>query len=196
MIQRSAEDTTHIDVDEVASYLDRTLSDEDRRRVEAHLFICDECRAEVTASSEAVSSAPPLRGSRLRSWQAGAGAVAAAALIVIVATTLSRSRADRDIERDSNIGASSVTVTQPGDGLPLGADRLVIWHKFAENASYRVTIADQSAQPIYTTTVTDTSAIIPSSVTLAPGKKYFWYVDAIRANGATATSGLKSFKIE
>lgn len=196
MIQRSAEDTTHIDVDEVASYLDRTLSDEDRRRVEAHLFICDECRAEVSASSEAVSSAPPLRGSRLRSWQAGAGAVAAAALIVIVATTLSRSRADRDIERDSNIGASSVTVTQPGDGLSLGADRLVIWHKFAESASYRVTIADQSAQPIYTTTVTDTSAIIPSSVKLAPGKKYFWYVDAIRANGATATSGLKSFKIE
>jgi hypothetical protein len=195
MIQGRVNTTDHIDEDELASYLDRTLSDADRRLIEAHLSACDECRAEVIASREAVSSAPTLGGSRFRSWRIIGGAVTAAAVIVVIGT-LSRSRTDRDIERDANTTVPAVTIVNPADGSPLGTDRIVTWRALAENTSYRVTIADQSAQPIHTTTVRDTSAVIPQSVSLVAGRKYFWYVDAIRTDGTTATSGLKSFTVE
>ena len=195
MIQGQTDGSGHIHEDEVAAYLDRTLPDADRRRVEAHLSSCDECRAEAIASREAVSSAPSSRSSSFRSWRVIGGAVAAAA-VIFAASTISRSRADRAVERDANIAPSAITIASPADGSTLGADRAVTWRGFAENTSYRITVADQGAQPIYTTTVRDTSAVIPASVALVTGRKYFWYVDAIRADGTTATSGLKSFRVE
>ena len=194
MIQ-GRQDDTHIDVDEIAAYLDRTLSDADRRRVEAHLTACDECRTEVVASRGAVSSAPSTKPSAYRSWRVLASA-AAAAVVIIATATISRSRADRATERETNIAAPAVAIASPAEGASLGADRVVAWHSLAENTSYRITIADQGAQPMYTTTVRDTSVRIPQSVTLATGGKYFWYVDAIRADGTTATSGLKSFTVK
>jgi len=195
MTQGRENSTDHIDEDELSSYLDRMLSDADRRRVEAHLSACDECRAEAIASREAVTSGPTLPGSRFRSWPIIGGAVAAAAVIIVIGT-ISQSRTDRDIERDANATVPAVTIVNPADGSPLGTDRIVTWRALAENTSYRVTIADQSAQPIHTTTVRDTSAVIPPSVMLVAGRKYFWYVDAMRADGSTATSGLKSFTVK
>lgn len=195
MIQGPTKDTAHIGEDELAAYLDRMLSEADRRRVEAHLSACDECRAEVITSREAVASAPSLKSSSFRSWRVIAGAVAAAAVIVAT-STITRSRTDQVVERDTNIAVSAVKVARPADGSALGADRIVTWHTFAPNTSYRITIADQGAQPIYSTTVRDTSTVIPQSVALVTGRKYFWYVDAIRADGTTATSGLKSFTVE
>jgi hypothetical protein len=195
MIQGRADGAGHIGADELAAYLDRTLPDADRRRVEAHLSSCDECRAELIASRDAVASAPCRKSPSFRSWGVIGTAVAAAA-VIIATSIISRSRPDRSIERDPNVAAAAVTVASPADGSSLGADRIVAWHRLADNTSYRITVADQSAQPIYTTTVRDTSAVIPPSIALARGGKYFWYVDAIRADGTTATSGLKSFSVK
>ena len=195
MIQGRRDGNGHIDEGDLAAYLDRTLSDADRRQVEAHLSSCDECRAEVIASGDAVSSGPSHKSPSFRSWRVIGTAVAAAA-VIIATSTLSRSRTDQSVERDTNIAASAITIASPADGSTIGANRTVAWHGLAENTSYRITIADQGAQPIYTTTVGDTSAVIPASVALDTGRKYFWYVDAIRADGTTATSGLKSFRVE
>jgi hypothetical protein len=196
MIQGRAEVSEHIGCDDMAAYIDRTLPGEDRRRVDSHLASCDECRTEAIASQNAVSTAPTGSGSRIRSWSLIGGAVAAAALIIVAGTTITRTRNGRNLERDTNVAAAAVVIASPSDGRSLGPERVVAWHRLAENTSYRVTIANEGGQPIYTTTIRDTSVVIPPFVTLQTGGKYFWYVDAIRADGAIATSGLKSFTIK
>ena len=196
MIHGRAEVSEHIGYDDMAAYIDLKLSDEDRRRVDAHLASCDECRAEAIASQKAVSTSPTGSGSRIRSWSLIGGAIAAATLIIVAGTTITRARNGRNIERDTNVATAAVVIASPGDGASLGPDRVVAWHRLAENTSYRITIANGGGQPIYTATVRDTSAVIPPFVTLQTGGKYFWYVDAIRADGTIATSGLKSFTIK
>ena len=191
--------SAHLDDDAIAAYIDDSMSDSDRRLAESHLSLCDDCRAEVVAASAAVSSAPGARARSWRSWR-GVGAVAAAAVMIALATTLPRDSADRDVVRDASspeYGARpTVTVVNPGDGMRLSGARRFVWRSIADGTSYRFTIGDSSAQPIYSITVQDTSAAIPASVQLVSGQQYFWYVDAIRPDGVTASSGLKSFTVE
>lgn len=190
---------SHLDDDAVAAYIDGSMSDSDRRLAESHLSLCDDCRGEVVAASAAVSSAPKVNSRSWRSWR-GVGAVAAAAVMIAVAATLTRDASDRDVVRDASApeyGARpTVTVVNPSDGTRLSDERRFVWRGVADGTSYRFTIGDSSAQPIYSITVQDTSAVIPASVQLVSGRQYFWYVDAIRPDGMTASSGLKSFTVE
>lgn len=189
----------HLDDATVAAYVDGSMSDSDRRLAESHLSLCDDCRAEVVAASAAVSSAPGGTAPSWRSWR-GIGVVAAAGVMIALAATLPRDAKDSDIVRDASIpeyGARpTVTVVNPSDGMRLSGERRFVWRSIADGTSYRFTIGDSSAQPIYSITVQDTSAAIPASVQLVSGRQYFWYVDAIRPDGMTASSGLKSFTVE
>ena len=187
----------HLDYDDLAAYLDNAMSAEDRERVEAHLSMCDECRAEATAASAAISSVPSLGTRRIRPWRL-IGIAAAAGLIIVAGTTLTRGSGNREAVRDASTVKvqPTVTVVTPDDGRQLGNDRKLTWRSVSAESSYRVTLGDDSAQPIYSVTVQDTSIVVPASVPLASGKKFFWYVDAIRPDGVTATSGLKAFTVK
>ena len=197
MTQDPMQPGAHLDHDDLAAYLDNAMSAEDRERVEAHLSICGECRAEATAASEAISTAPSVSARRIRPWRL-IGIAAAAGLIVVAGTTLTRSSGNREAIRDaSSVRVQpAVTVVTPDDGMQIGNDRRLTWRSVSIESSYRITIGDESAQPIYSITVQDTSIVVPASVQLASGRKFFWYVDAIRPDGVTATSGLKAFTVK
>ena len=189
----------HLSENDIAAYIDGAMSEEERRRAEAHLSSCDECRLETVTASDAVTSAPPTRA-RSTSAIRWVGVAAAAGLLVVAASTLTRRAADRDVQRadstDLSLNRPIVRIVAPADGGTLAAHGRLIWRSFAADATYRLTIADESAQPLHSATVQDTSAVIPSSVPAARGKRFFWYVDAIGPDGLTASSGLKSFTIE
>ena len=186
----------HLSPEALAAYLDDAMSIEDRRVAEEHLAACDECRREVVASREAISTFQP--ASVRKPWRT-IGLVAAAAIVVAIGTTLSREPSRSDTVRSDNSITSTrplVTVIGPGNGARLNSDRRIVWKSLAEGSSYRITIGDEAAEPIHAATVQDTTYIVPPSVNLTRGKKYFWYVDAIRADGVTASSGLRSFIVE
>jgi anti-sigma factor ChrR (cupin superfamily) len=189
----------HLNESEIAAYIDGVLSVDERTRAERHLSMCDECRLETLTSGDAVGSAPSLRP-RSRSASLWLGVAAAAGLAVVAASTLSRNAADREIVRADSasvpMNRATVAVVAPADGASLARDGRLVWRGFGADATYRLTIADESAQPLYSATVQDTSVALPSSVQPTPGKKFFWYVDAIGPDGLTASSGLKSFTVE
>jgi hypothetical protein len=189
----------HLSEIDIAAYIDGVLSAEERARADRHLSMCDECRLETVTSGDAVASAPPIKP-RSRSASLWLGVAAAAGLVVVAASTLTRNAADREIVRADSaslpMNRPTVAVVTPADGASLAREGRLVWRSFGADATYRLTIADESAQPLYSATIQDTSAVLPSSVRSTPGKKFFWYVDAIGSDGLTASSGLKSFTVE
>jgi hypothetical protein len=113
---------------------------------------------------------------------------------------MSRNAADRGIVRADSasfpIDRPAVTIIAPSDGASLAPGGRLVWRSVGRDATYSLTIADESAQPLFSATVQDTSAAFPSSIPAVSGKKFFWYVDAIGPDGLTASSGLKSFSIK
>lgn len=190
--------TMHPNEADLAAYIDGAIADAERKSVEAHLSVCDECRMEVTASQEAVSTAPRA-AIRARIPMRWVGLGAAAVLMVVAVSTLSRTTSDRTTERGTvaiSPGAKRVVaIVMPVDNSTLGSDRRLVWRSEAGSATYRITIGDDSGQPLHSATLGDTSFVVPASIMLTPERKYFWYVDAITGDGTTATSGLKSFTI-
>lgn len=190
----------HLDDGDIAAYIDGVMTESELRSAEAHLAACDECRREATASQDVVSSAPSPRAARPRSRARWIGAAAAAAMMIVAVSTLTRTTSIADKERSATDGVPNtqrvVPIVGPVDGTPLGNDRRLVWRAEASGATYRITVGDDSGQPIHSATLADTSLVIPQSVGLTPGRKYFWYVDAMADDGSTATSGLNSFTVD
>jgi len=69
----------------------------------------------------------------------------------------------------------------------------MLWSAVAGEPTYRLTLTDASGQPVWTTTTTDTSITLPPNVILQQRKRYFWYVDALRADGRAASTGVRRF---
>src|SRR5919206_1600037 len=66
----------HLSADEVAAYVDGALAGDERARIEAHLAVCADCRAEVREVTGLVRSLPEARRSARRVWIPAAAAAA------------------------------------------------------------------------------------------------------------------------
>src|SRR5688572_22051388 len=77
---RSMSDS-HLSSHELASYLSADLGEGERRRMEAHLADCDECRDELVAVRQLAAAATP---TVKRRFPIGIGVAAAAAIAVLL----------------------------------------------------------------------------------------------------------------
>jgi hypothetical protein len=145
-----------------------------------------------------VSSIPHAARPRVRSWRPLAGFAAAAVIVVAAATMLGRREEPSIVRADPPSAAQAVQIetVNPENGASLSDTRELTWRTQGAGTTYRITVGDDSGQPIHSASIGDTSIVIPSSVTLTTGRTYFWYVDAITSDGTTATSGLKSFTVK
>ena len=62
-------------------------------------------------------------------------------------------------------------------------------------ASYRLFVADSTGRSVFSMVRTDTTAALPPTVHLVPGARYFWEVDAIRADGTSLSSTHRAFTV-
>jgi anti-sigma-K factor RskA len=190
----------HLDDLEIAAYLDGTLDAGERQLAESHLSSCDLCRGEIIASQEAVASVPRKAERSRLSWRPLAGVAAAAAVIVVAASTMiDRSGGEPSVVRADSANLDprvQVETVSPDNGALLAERRELAWRGQGTGTTYRVTIGDDTGQPIHSASVADTTLMIPATVQLVSGRRYFWYVDAITSDGTTATSGLKSFTVK
>jgi hypothetical protein len=60
-------------------------------------------------------------------------------------------------------------------------------------ATYRVTVTDTTGATRWTTETPDTAVTLPASARLEPGARYYFYVDALRADGWSVQSGPRTF---
>ena len=188
----TTDNTTHLTAEDVAAFLDRHITAAERAAVEAHLAECRLCRDEVTSVRRLMRTGPTVRRVLI---PAG---LAAAAAVAFIALTLGRGpepTADR-VRSPTTLEANGSIVTRlPADGDTISLVKpAMVWSAIAGEPTYRFTLTDASGQPLWTSTTTDTSVTLPSQVILQPQQTYFWYVDAQRANGRAASTGVRRFK--
>lgn len=188
-----AVDQPHISASELAAFVDRTLAPKQRAIIAAHLADCAECRAELVSATTAIASHGRGANRRRRTWTLGAVAAAAALLVVVV---LPRADFATDpasgVERRAVERAGMLVTTAPEDGAVLETDNVTLSWLGEEGSSYRVTVTDDGGTTLWSALTSDASVAVPAGV-LAPAGRHYWYVDALRADGSSASSGARTF---
>lgn len=187
----------HLGSEEVAAYLDNTLSDAECARVKAHLADCDVCREEIVSVSKLLDRAPR---SRRRVIAFSAVAAAAALAFVLVRPWPDSSLPARVVVR----GRDTPLASEGGAGVraiaPIGRQAnstgtLFVWHPSAPGTTYHLTLTDDRGGRVWVGSTNDTTLSIPKQNALLPNRNYNWYVDALLPDGSSATTGITSFQI-
>lgn len=182
----------HPSAERVAAFLDGTLDGPGRRVVERHLAECAECRAERDALVVQLRTAPRRR--RLLPLPAIIGSAAAAALLFTVLLGRVEAPVVRTQQPARTEGLARVTVVAPVAGSLVTQESLVLsWRAFSPAADYYATVLDSVGIVLWSTRTVDTTATLPAGL-LKPGTA-FWHVDALRADGISATSGMIELRI-
>ncbi len=189
---------SHLSADDVAAMVDGQLSGNPRSRVEKHLALCAQCRAELASVSALVASAPSASVRRVRrSVVVRAVAVAAAIALMVMPSAMRRDGSQRSAEREqrgtSAAVATAVVSPEPSVAVDRNSARFV-WHSDGKS-TYRLFVTDSAGAQLFTTTTTDTSVITPDTVRLVAGAHYFWFVDVLRGDGSSASSPPTKFSI-
>jgi anti-sigma factor ChrR (cupin superfamily) len=166
----------HVAANDLAAYVDRTLSASERSKVEQHLAWCDGCRAELREVGDALRTYRPAR--RRLAWIGPAAA--AAAVILLVAYPLSQ----RAIEEEpAHRDVPAVIDQRPhlaDPGVlpdPAGA-HLLRWSRVERADRYRVSIFNEGGSVVWRTETPDTSVTLPPSIMEQALGPYLWRVDA------------------
>ena len=157
----------------------------------AHLATCSACREEALEVSRLLRA--PAVG-RVKS-----GAAIAAAAAIVLAAWLGLRVATPDVDRER-----AAPVTQPGGAVrligPLGPVRrdaplTFVWHRDAKAVEYRLTLLDARGNLVWSSATIDTVATLPIETSLVRGPSYYWFVDVLQADGSSATSGSREFRL-
>jgi hypothetical protein len=188
----------HLDAAELSAYLDNDLSPTDRARVGAHLAACDQCRREAAA---VVHLLAPETTSRRR-WQLVVPlAAAAAAFVILLNNPFRSSQSDtRDSLRvggtEAPFGADRrrLDVISPRSGAVPIKDVRFAWHAVAPGALYRIAVSDTLGDIIWQSETRDTVIVPPKPSPFEAGQTYFWRVDALFADGTSATTSVMQYR--
>jgi hypothetical protein len=175
---------------EIAAFVDNGLDTRKRSEIEDHLVRCGECRENVIRTQDIID-----RSRRSRRLASAAVVVLAAAAITLIAVpTLRRSSIDnRDaIRADDN--TSSLVAYGPIGDLKAAPSRFT-WGSLRGAISYRITLTTDTGVAVWSSSVTDTTIVLPASVSLERGTRYMWVVDAVTNDGTTRSTGLREFGI-
>jgi anti-sigma factor RsiW len=180
---------SHLAPELIAAFLDRTLSPDVHREVEAHLVACRGCRAEVLDVQRIAGSVPGPRR-----WAAVPLLAAAAAAVVLVVTQVGDS--PRSVHREPTVQSSIAPTTLMPEGQVRRLEQLT-WTSVAGAERYRVAVFDTAGRVLWETMLTDTTITVPASVAagLDSADRYFWSVRARVAWDRWTESGLTEFRV-
>jgi anti-sigma factor RsiW len=178
----------HLSVDEAAAYLDRRINAVERGRLDAHLSRCKECRSEVVALMEAIAS-----DRRPRRRLLGGGLAAAAAVLLLSVARSGHGPADvSNPELRGDATPSRFVAYAPAGEVETRPLRF-IWSSQKNAFSYRLTVTRATGEPVWSFSGPDTAVTMPATVHLDRDADFVWVVDALLADGTTATTGLREF---
>jgi hypothetical protein len=179
----------HLSDSELALYLDRRLSPEERDRIEDHLGVCAECRGHVLGTQQVLRSAR-----RPRLLAAGGVLAAAAAITILLARVEPGNEQTMPKLREAAPENTTLIAYGPtGDAKREGLR--FVWGPAAGAVSYRLSVTAADGAQVWSRSGVDTAAILPRTVNLRAGEKYLWVTDAILSDGSARSTGLREFSL-
>ncbi len=189
---------SHLSAEDVAAYLSRAVSAEDRRRIERHLVECGPCCVELVAHGYRLSETRRSRWPVATSAGLAAAAVLAGMLLLGPRVGLILSdeepvfRGAQALVEDALRPA--IEVVAPEEAGVVGKDSVVfVWQSVSADALYSLTLTDEEVSLIWRGTTRDTLLALAPDVRLRDGDQYYWYVDALLATGESPSTGVRRF---
>jgi hypothetical protein len=201
----------HFDESQIAAFVDGELSEAERRRLQAHVEQCATCRAAlidvmrtvdsfvgvsglaVAKTGEPTYKASTGRRTRVIGALTAAGVIAVALLLPPAGRRSARERSGSNPTELSADALPTIEIVAPrnNDTLPAHAPRFR-WRTVPGIELYHVVILQEGGATVWSGDARGVSEVTADSVTLAPGKVYFWHVNGIR-DGVAATSRAHRF---
>jgi hypothetical protein len=184
----------HPATEAIAAYLSGTLSPPEQTTLETHLAHCRPCRQEVTSAQRLIRSRTP-RGRWL--WVAPVAAAAVLGVVLLGRWPRVPGSVNEPVRSGEEAGpedALKLRALAPADRDTLSVRGLVFtWASQAGRPLYRLTLTDGSGHAVWLRDTSDTTLALPAEVSLDRGRTYFWYVDALDAEGRSLTTGTLRF---
>ncbi|MEO7965177.1 MAG: zf-HC2 domain-containing protein [Gemmatimonadaceae bacterium] len=189
--------SAHPSTELMAAFLDERLTGTERDTFVDHLTDCPNCRKEFR-ETRGLQQRLPRRSFK---WWIPTGAALAAILALVVVPSLRRQGNAVIAERGTapQVSRSAISgidvVTPRGENAVLSKELHFLWRADARDTEYRLSLQDSSGHLVWSTTTSDTVTSLPASLRIGAGD-YFWTVDALRADGRTATTGVQRLTIK
>jgi hypothetical protein len=192
-LMSSDSESRHASSEDLAAYLSRGLSREERAAVERHLAECESCRDELAAAQELLSR-------RKRPMQMGGAmaiAAVAVALLLVVRTPPERVQSVEKVplSRGTEAPAAAISTIEPQNDAVTSDSAIVFrWAPSGTDMHYRITVMSEAGDAVWSGETADSRITLPAGVRLAPKSGYVWYVDATRAGRDSVSSGPVAFR--
>jgi hypothetical protein len=179
----------HLTDSEMARYLDRRVSLEERDRIEDHLASCAECREHALGTQQV------LRRAR-RPRMVATGSVLAAAAVVLIWIAGVEPAKDRSAQQLRGVASNNTGLIAYGPTGDAKRQSLrFVWGSAPGAASYRLSVTAADGAQVWSQSGVDTVASLPRSINLRAGAKYMWVADAVLRDGSTRSTGLREFSL-
>lgn len=185
--------TQHLRSRLVAAYVAARLDAEERAAAEAHLALCEQCRREVVEVSRLL-----VKRRRAGQLLPAAGIAAAAMIAMVIGISLLGEPTTSDSTRAVRAPSQSIRALTPVEPAPdvslaVGDDILFVWRATEDGSTYRLTLTDETGDPVWSAETSDTMAFLPARAGPDRPGTYFWFIDALGSDGSTLTSGTRRF---
>lgn len=184
-------ESRHLSPELLAAWLARQTSPDEHRVVLQHLLSCPECRRDVAEAKELATHR------RARRWAAVAiPAAAAAAALFFLVPGRPEAPGSTAVRGPGTEGVRQFAAVSPVSGVPVAGDSVVfLWRSEGPGAHYVLTVTDENGDVVWTAPTADTTLSPPREVGLAPGRSYYWYVDALLEDARSSTTGVQEFSV-
>lgn len=182
----------------LGSYELGLLSDEEARRVEAHVLECDDCFEDLyeTVAVMRAARTRKRRKPRISMWRVPA--LAAAGILLAFSVSYHLLTNAPETKRAASGSAYTISLESPR-GLQKG-DRITFsWEPEEKSYSYTLLILDEQGDSVWARETRETESILELSAgtTIASGQTYYWKVVGEDSSGRQdASSPVSSFSLE
>ena len=190
MIERSGDRAVHLSPGDVARYVEKRATMDERGVIERHLNECDDCRAEI------IQVARFARGGARRRVVVAVPVAAAAALLVWLLSGPPAGDADPNRLRAGSEGLQRIEAVTPAEERVIRTDTVAfLWRSAGPGAQYSINITDTRGDPVHQALVADSVFVITIDALRGHGAVFFWYVDAVFPDGSTASTRVRRFSL-
>ena len=184
---------THLTADQAAEYADGRSLGAGREAIERHLAHCDGCRKEVIEIRRLMQPVFT-RQRRVIAWLGGSAALAAGLVLFLVNPDIMRTERPM-LHRGESGALTEVRLIAPSASAANGEVRVFVWATQPRARRYELTVMDSVGATVWNYLTTDTSGVMPRTVSLIPGQRYFWKVNAETGWARSVSSRVGEFRV-
>lgn len=156
---------------------------------------CGLCRQEIVDLQALLAQSPTTRSPRRIFYPLAAAAAVMLAIGIPAARNAWFLTSPTSVDRTGTGPSARLTAITPAADATLDGEPTFSWHAADAGSRFKLTLVDEQGATLWSVDTGDTVVALPREIALVSGRTYFWYVDALGADGRSMTSGAQRFTV-